>query len=80
MPRAIGMGSHLILVLLSAALSRDRNDSLRWKFCLSHVARVDEKVREGTERRALGHVWVAKRGRRGARMSWREQGDAMAVA
>lgn len=52
MPSAIGIGSHFTLVLLSAEFSRDLNDSFLWKFCLSHDARVEVKVREGTERRA----------------------------
>ena len=51
-PRAIGMGSHFILVFLRAELSRDRNDSFLWKFCLSHEAREDVNVREGAARRA----------------------------
>ena len=79
MPSAIGIGSHLILVFLSAALSRDLKDSFLWKFCLSHVARVEEKVRDGTERRAFRYVGVWNRAWRGARMSWREEEDAMAM-
>jgi hypothetical protein len=80
MPSAIGMGSHFILVFLSAELSRDLKDSFLWKFCLSHAGRVEEKVRDGTERRACRCVGVWNRGRRGAaRMSWREQEDAMVM-
>lgn len=58
MPSAIGIGSHLILVFLSAELSRDLNDSLRWKSCLSHDARVEVKVRDGAGRRACACVRV----------------------
>lgn len=65
-------------MFLSAEFSRDLKDSFLWKFC-SYVARVEEKVRDGTERRACRCVGVWKRGRRGARMSWREQEDAMAM-
>lgn len=36
-------------------------------------------MRDGTERRACRCVGVWKRGRRGPRMSWREQEDAMAM-
>lgn len=52
MPRAIGIGSHLTFVFLRADVNRDLNDSFLCVFCLSHVARVEEKVREGFERRA----------------------------
>jgi hypothetical protein len=79
MPSAIGIGSHFIFVFFSAEFSRDLKDSFLWKFCLSYVARVEEKVRDGTERRACRCVGVWKRRRRGARMSWREQEDAMTM-
>jgi hypothetical protein len=66
MPRAMGMGSHLILVFL-------------WEFCCSKAVRDDEKVREGTVRRTWRSVggygeWMR------ARASWREQEEAMAIA
>ena len=80
MPRAIGIGSHLILVPLRAEFSRERNDSFLWKFCLSQLARVEEKDREGTERRAWQRVVRGYRARTGARMSWREQVEAMATS
>ena len=75
MPSAMGIGSHLIFVFLSAEFSRDLNDSFLWNFCLSHVARVEEKVRDGTETRACRYVGAGNR----ARMSWREQGKAMFI-
>lgn len=80
MPSAIGIGSHLIFVLLSAELSRDLNDSFLWKFCCSYVARDEEKVRDGVETRAYRCVGAWSRGRVGARMSWREQEDAMVIS
>lgn len=52
MPRAIGMGSHLILVFFRAAFNRERNDSFLWKFCWSNAVRDEEKVREGAVMRA----------------------------
>jgi hypothetical protein len=73
------MGSHLILVFLRAEFSRARNDSFLWKFCWSKAVREEEKVREGTGRRAwqrVGGYVVCMR----ARASWREQGEAMAIA
>jgi hypothetical protein len=76
MPSAIGIGSHFIFVFLSAEFSRDLNDSFLWKFCLSHVARVEEKVRDGSETRACRYVGAGNR----ARMSWREQGEAMFIS
>jgi len=77
MPRAIGMGSHLILVFFSAEFNRDRKDSFLWKFCWSRVDRVEEKVRDGTVMRAWRRGY---RVRVGARMSWREQDEAMSRA
>jgi hypothetical protein len=77
MPRAIGIGSHLILVFLSAEFNRDRNDSFLWNFCWSKVARDEEKLREGIDMRAWHNVGGGHRVRAGARMSWREQEDAM---
>jgi hypothetical protein len=79
MPRAMGMGSHLILVFLRAEFSRERNDSFLWEFCCSKAARDDEKVREGAVRRtwrSVGGYGVWMR----ARASWREQVAAMAIA
>lgn len=79
MPRAMGIGSHLIFVFFSAEFNRERNDSFLWKFCWSKAVRDEEKVREGA---AMG-AWLlgeAKRGRVCARMSWREQAVAMAIA
>jgi hypothetical protein len=52
MPRAIGMGSHLIFVFLRAEFNRERNDSFRWKFCWSNAVRDEEKPREGSVMRA----------------------------
>ena len=77
MPSAIGIGSHLTLVFLSAELSRDLKDSFLWKFCSLYDARVEVNVRDGAERRACGCVGILNRGRMEARMSWREQGVAM---
>jgi hypothetical protein len=79
MPRAMGMGSHLILVFLRAEFSRERNDSFLWEFCCSKAVRDDEKVRDGTVRRTWRSVggygeWMR------ARASWREQEEAMAIA
>lgn len=74
------MGSHLILVFLRAAFNRERNDSLRWKFCWSKAVRDEEKVREGA---LMGAWWMlcgGSRGRECARMSWREHAVAMAIA
>jgi len=79
MPRAIGMGSHFILVFLRAEFSRDRKDSFLWKFCWSRVDRDEEKVREGTFMRAWRRVG-GYRMRAGARMSCREQDEAMSTA
>jgi hypothetical protein len=79
MPRAIGFGSNLIVLPLSAYLRGDLNDSFLWKFCLSHVARLEEKVREGTETRACGCEGAGNGVRAGARMSWRMQGEAMSI-
>jgi hypothetical protein len=80
MPRAIGMGSHLIFVFLRAELSRDRKDSFLWKFCWSNAGREEVKVREGTVRRAWRYVGGGNRERVGARMSWREQDDAISTS
>jgi hypothetical protein len=71
------MGSHLILVFLSAEFNRDRNDSFLWKFCWSNVARDEEKLREGIDMRIWQYVGGGYRVRAGARMSWREQEDAI---
>lgn len=73
----MGIGSHLTFVFLRAELSRDLKDSFLWKFCSLRDARVEVKVRDGAERRACGWMGALNRGRRGARMSWREQEDAM---
>ena len=68
-PSAIGIGSHVTLVFLSAELSRDRKDSFLWN--CSYVGRVVEKLRDGGDKRAYavrgarGH-----RVRTGARGSW----------
>ncbi len=47
MPRAMGIGSHLILVFLSAEFNLDRKDSFLCSGCLSHMVREEEKVRAG---------------------------------
>jgi hypothetical protein len=80
MPRAMGMGSHFILVFLSAELSRERNDSFLWKFCWSRVGRDEEKLRDGVVMRAWRREGGGYRVRVGARMSWREQDEAMSTS
>jgi hypothetical protein len=80
MPRAIGMGSHFILVFLRAELSRDRKDFFLWKFCWSKAVRDEENVREGAVRRAWQRLGLGHCGRMLARMSWRECAEAMAIA
>jgi hypothetical protein len=77
MPRAIGMGSHFILVPLSAEFNRDLKDSFRWKFCWSKAARDDEKLRVGRVMRAWRRVGGEYRVRAGARMSCRAQVEGM---
>jgi hypothetical protein len=67
------MGSHLILVFLRAEFSRDRNDSLRWKFCSSNAVREEEKLREGAFMRALQRVGEGNGVRVWTRARWREQ-------